>query len=81
MRIGIDFGGTKIEAIALDDDGTTLARERVPTPRDDYAATLATIRDMAPDFDRLANDIAPERLTECLPALTETRKVLDEQRN
>jgi fructokinase len=33
MRIGIDLGGTKIEAIALDSDGSTLARERVATPR------------------------------------------------
>ncbi len=41
MRIGVDLGGTKIEAIALDDaDGRLLARRRVPTPRDDYQATL-----------------------------------------
>lgn len=42
-RIGIDLGGTKIEAIALDEDGRTLARERIATPRDDYDATLAAI--------------------------------------
>ena len=40
MRIGVDIGGTKIEAIALDDAGATLARERVPTPAGDYAATV-----------------------------------------
>jgi len=34
MRIGIDWGGTKLELIALDDDGNVLVRERVPTPRD-----------------------------------------------
>ncbi len=43
MRIGIDLGGTKIEAIALGDDGATLARRRVATPRGDYQATLAAI--------------------------------------
>ena len=43
MRIGIDLGGTKIEVIALDDAGATLARERVPTPAGDYAATLEVI--------------------------------------
>ena len=32
MRIGIDFGGTKIEAIGLDADGAVLARKRVPNP-------------------------------------------------
>jgi fructokinase len=39
--IGVDFGGTKIEAIVLDPAGLTLWRERVPTPGDDYPARLA----------------------------------------
>jgi fructokinase len=43
MRIGIDLGGTKIEGIALDDAGQVLARRRVPTPRGDYAGTVAAI--------------------------------------
>ncbi len=44
MRIGIDLGGTKIEAIVLDDDGCERARERVATPAGDYDATLVAIR-------------------------------------
>ena len=36
MRIGIDLGGTKIEGVALGDDGAQLARRRVATPRHDY---------------------------------------------
>lgn len=43
MRIGVDLGGTKIEAIAIADDGTTRARRRVLTPRHDYDATLDAI--------------------------------------
>ena len=43
MRIGIDLGGTKIEAIALGDDGRVLVRRRIPTPREDYPQTLAAI--------------------------------------
>jgi fructokinase len=43
VRIGIDLGGTKIEAIALDAAGQTLARRRIDTPRDDYPGTLAAI--------------------------------------
>ena len=43
MRIGIDLGGTKIEAIALDEGGTALARRRVATPRHDYDGTLEAI--------------------------------------
>ena len=40
MRIGIDLGGTKIEGIALEDNGKIVYRERIDTPRDDYAATV-----------------------------------------
>lgn len=43
MRIGIDLGGTKTEVIALSNQGESLFRHRVPTPRNDYAQTLATI--------------------------------------
>lgn len=43
MRIGVDLGGTKIEALALDDDDRELLRRRVPTPRNDYDATIAAV--------------------------------------
>jgi fructokinase len=43
VRIGLDLGGTKIEGIALDDDGRELARRRVATPRHDYAATVGAM--------------------------------------
>lgn len=39
-RIGIDLGGTKIEALALSPEGEEYGRSRVPTPRGDYEATL-----------------------------------------
>ncbi|WP_216847108.1 fructokinase [Granulicella sp. L60] len=40
IRIGIDLGGTKIEALAIDDQGGELARHRIPTPQNDYEATI-----------------------------------------
>ena len=43
IRIGIDLGGTKIEALAIDAHGTELARYRIDTPRDDYDATVAAM--------------------------------------
>src|SRR5438876_5891771 len=43
QRIGVDLGGTKIEALALDDAGREVFRKRVLTPRGDYAATLAAV--------------------------------------
>ncbi len=42
-RIGIDLGGTKIEAIALDGSGREVFRKRIASPRGDYAATLESI--------------------------------------
>jgi fructokinase len=44
LSIGIDVGGSKLEAIALDASGTELWRRRVPTPRGDYDASIAAIR-------------------------------------
>jgi fructokinase len=43
MRIGVDLGGTKIEALAMDADGRELQRIRVPTPKGDYDGTVAAI--------------------------------------
>lgn len=51
VRIGIDLGGTKIEAIALADDGSPLLRRRRPTPGGDYAGTLAVIADLVADIE------------------------------
>ncbi len=45
VRIGVDFGGTKIEAAALDDDGEFLARQRVPNPGS-YDAALHCVREL-----------------------------------
>ena len=52
MRIGVDLGGTKIEAIALDRDGRERGRRRVSTPRDRYAATLAAITTLVEGLER-----------------------------
>ncbi|HEX4191976.1 MAG TPA: ROK family protein [Stellaceae bacterium] len=43
MRLGIDIGGTKIEAAALAEDGAIRLRRRVPTPSGDYAGTVAAV--------------------------------------
>jgi len=43
LRIGVDLGGTKIEAAALDRTGKVHIRLRLPSPRHDYQATIETI--------------------------------------
>ncbi|AHE64993.1 TPA: fructokinase [Pasteurella multocida] len=52
MRIGIDLGGTKIEVIALSNEGKELFRKRVPTPRGSYEATLAAIKGLVDDAEQ-----------------------------
>ncbi len=46
MRLGIDWGGTKLEVIALDEEGGTLLRERVTTPQNDYTACVKAVADL-----------------------------------
>jgi fructokinase len=43
MLIGVDWGGTKIEAAALDADGVAVDRRRADTPRSDYEGCLRLI--------------------------------------
>lgn len=54
MRIGIDWGGTKIEGVALDHDGAVLARHRVGTPKGDYDGCLAAIVALVAELEREA---------------------------
>jgi len=43
VKIGIDLGGTKIEAIVLSETGGLIWRHRTPTPQGNYQKTLAAI--------------------------------------
>jgi fructokinase len=57
IRIGVDLGGTKTEIIALHPlNGKELYRQRVPTPRDNYQATIENIRDMVLLTEKTLND-------------------------
>ena len=58
MRIGVDLGGTKIEAVALDRDGQERGRRRVPTPRGRYGATLAAITTLVEGLERESGEPA-----------------------
>jgi fructokinase len=51
VRIGVDLGGTKIEAIALSDAGEILSRLRTATPHGDYAGTLRAITRLVRDIE------------------------------
>jgi len=58
LRIGVDLGGTKIEAIAIDDAGRQLARLRRPTPQGDYEATLDAIAGLVATIEADASRVS-----------------------
>lgn len=59
MRIGIDFGGTKIEAVSLDNDGSVHERIRIATPRGDYDGSLAAIESLVATLEQGTSRQAP----------------------
>ncbi|MEL6598946.1 MAG: ROK family protein [Pseudomonadota bacterium] len=61
MPVGVDYGGTKIEAIVLSDAGEALARQRVPTPRGDYPGSISAIADLVRQVEAEAGT-APQPL-------------------
>ena len=52
LRIGVDLGGTKIELVALERDGSELYRHRIPTPRFDYEGTVRAIADSVKEMEK-----------------------------
>ena len=63
MRIGIDLGGTKIEGLALADDGRELDRRRIAAPRGNYDDTIRAVADLVDAIEAAARarlDEAPK---------------------
>ncbi|MEA2125466.1 MAG: glucokinase [Solirubrobacteraceae bacterium] len=63
LRAGIDLGGTKVQAIVVDDDHRVVGQARMPTPRsggpDDVVETLAeAVREACQDAE-----VKPKELT------------------
>jgi fructokinase len=58
MRIGIDLGGTKIEGIALADDGSERVRRRIAAPRGSYTATVDAVAGLVRDIEHDAGATA-----------------------
>ena len=52
IRVGIDLGGTKIEAIALRNDGAALVQRRIPTPAGDYGGIVRAVADLVHGIER-----------------------------
>jgi fructokinase len=58
IRIGVDFGGTKIEAAALDAAGGFVARVRKPNPGD-YKAAVQAVADLVAEAEQQAGVRVP----------------------
>ncbi len=65
-KIGVDLGGTKTEAILLDENLNTLQRKRVPTPKDNYHAILDVISTLILD---MSSGISEFSLGICTPGV------------
>ena len=53
MKIGIDWGGTKIEAIAIDSDsGEELNRIRVDSPKDNYEKIISKVVELVNEISK-----------------------------
>lgn len=57
MQIGIDFGGTKIEAAMLDETGAFVSRQRIATPAT-YADAIRALVDLVA---RVESEVGPAR--------------------
>jgi fructokinase len=58
-RIGIDWGGTKIEALAMDADGGEIRRVRIPTPRNDYERSVQATAELVASIEREVGTTGP----------------------
>ncbi len=61
IRIGIDLGGTKIEVIALDENGAQLYRQRTATPKESYEKTIAAIVQLVQQAENHIDSCAGEK--------------------
>lgn len=59
IQIGVDFGGTKIEAAALDEEGRFLTRVRTPNPGA-YDAAVKAVVDLVAQCEHQAGVAAPQ---------------------
>jgi fructokinase len=57
-KLGVDLGGTKTEAILLDEDLTVLERKRIQTPQNDYQGIINSISSLVLDISVNISDFS-----------------------
>jgi fructokinase len=63
-KLGVDLGGTKIEAVLLDVNFNVIKRKRIPTPQDGYQKILDSISSLIVE---ISEDISDYSLGICTP--------------
>jgi len=57
-KLGVDLGGTKTEAILLDEDLNVLERKRIQTPQNDYQGIINSISSLVLDISKNISDFS-----------------------
>ena len=57
-KLGVDLGGTKIEAILLDESLNVIDRKRIPTPQNDYHQILNSISSLVIEISKNISDFS-----------------------
>lgn len=57
-KLGVDLGGTKIEAILLDENFDVITRKRISTPQDDYENILDSISSLVREISENISDFS-----------------------
>ena len=65
-KIGVDLGGTKIEAVLLDEDLNILEQKRIQTPQSDYLKIINSISSLVLDISENISDFS---LGVCTPGV------------
>ena len=57
-KLGVDLGGTKTEAILLDETQNVIERKRIPTPQNDYQEILNSISSLVLELSENISDFS-----------------------
>ena len=76
MLVGIDWGGTKIEGVAMSEEGDEVLRVREDTPRGDYRACLGVIAELVERLEREAGGPSERPIGVGIPGSLEPRSRL-----
>jgi len=57
-KLGVDLGGTKTEAILLDETQNVIERKRIPTPQNDYQEILNSISSLVLELSKNISDFS-----------------------